>query len=1142
VHYRPIGLLAAVGVLMVLLVSDAPQRAVRAESSVRPAAKKSDEVSLPKGLSPDRWTAIKRDITQRNLDVRELKDGKRAMATPSFRAEFRDEGVHFTSHRETKGLPWYLACQWARLEGDGPGLARVSSEGHVATIETRTIDETFENRIDGVEHVMRVREKDFAGDLMKVRLDVATDLEVVATSDTLVTFRNSEGEDVFEYRGLRVWDSAGKNLEARLEVEGGDILVCVDTAHARFPVTIDPLWRNSNFTLGLDWSNDGLTDRQSLEYDLGFSLCLVGDVTGDGEADLAVGAPGYLGDTGAVFVYYGTGTDQGFDEDIFSIIPSYLGQEGMRWGAALASGLINDDAIPDLVIGAPGYDSANSENCGGVWVLAGQGVTPGFFPPSSQDPIVIGDDVAQAEFGAAVSVPGDLDDDAAADQDVVVGAPGYDSNTGRVYCYFAIDNDPYLDETIQWFSDGPDQAGARFGASLSHFMGDYDGDGDEDLVVGGPGYDVTTSSTYTDAGIVYVFFGTGDDDAFDADPWIAEGPEDSGAQFGFAVDMAGDPNGDGDDDVVIGSPTDDNGGTVYLYFGPPAAPPAIPNPLSISIDGADQLGFSVAGTGADYDADGDDDFLAGAPAAGDNSGRFYVLNYDAAPVDAIEIVEERVSPGGDALFGFSVVGTGDANDDTIADAAAGMPGYWAPMVPGSGGVLAVYDIGAVAVPTQDWLTFISWPDFGWSVAFAGNLSGGDDTANDMYGDVLIGAPNAVTPDATLGGAAYLFLGNGTDLDDDPAWVTYGEGDYGFCVAGVGDVNGDGLPDIMVGDPGYSGTIGGGVGRAYLFLGVTDDLPGTCPDWVSSGEEQEASGFGWSIAGIGSVNNDGYDDVVIGAPEYDDTGSSLINAGRIYVFKGDSSSLLESTPIATYTGLVAWEYFGYSVAGVGDVNGDGDPDVLIGAPYYTSGGVSQYGAVFLFYGGDDDVGLPGTGYSAAGPQAGAFYGFSVSGRVDVNGDDLDDLIVGAPGYNNGSVEDTGRVYVYLGVASGDPFASVFFQNITGLSASTRIGSSVVGVGALPGDAYDDVVAGGPTAGLGMVVLINGGASSMSVPGGLAGRLMATAIAPVPGRFGFSLAAGDVTGDGTPDVIVGAPGPLEPAYVQQAEGVFLFRGED
>ena len=273
--------------------------------------------------------------------------------------------------------------------------------------------------------------------------------------------------------------------------------------------------------------------------------------------------------------------------------------------------------------------------------------------------------------------------------------------------------------------------------------------------------------------------------------------------------------------------------------------------------------------------------------------------------------------------------------------------------------------------------------FGWSVASAGDVN------NDGFDDLIVGA---LFNDAggTDAGRAYVFSG----LNGDTIYVFTGEaaGDFFGRVASAGDVDNDGFDDIIVGA--YGNDAGGTqAGRAYVFSGQTGDTI-----YVFTGE---AAGdrFGLSVASAGDVDNDGFDDLIVGAYLNDAGGT---DAGRAYVFSGQTGDT-----IYVFTGEAANDEFGISVASAGDVNNDGFYDLIVGARLNDAGG-NRAGRAYVFSGQSGD-----TIYVFTGEAAFDWFGGSVASAGDVNNDGFDDLIVGAQ-FNDGGGTAAGRAYVFSGL--------------------------------------------------------------------------------------------------------------------------------
>ena len=211
-------------------------------------------------------------------------------------------------------------------------------------------------------------------------------------------------------------------------------------------------------------------------------------------------------------------------------------------------------------------------------------------------------------------------------------------------------------------------------------------------------------------------------------------------------------------------------------------------------------------------------------------------------------------------------------------------------------------------------------------------------------------------------------------------------------------------------------------------------------------EGAGDNFGYSVSGAGDVNGDGYADVIVGAYLNDAAGS---NVGRAYVYYGGPGA--DAVADLTLTGEAAGDLFGYSVSGAGDVNGDGYADVIVGA-YSDDGGGLDAGRAYVYFGG------PGADAVAdltlTGAAAGDWFGWSVSGAGDVNGDGYADVIVGGHLDDAGGM-DAGRAYVYFGGPGADAVADL---TLTGAAAGDQFGISVAGAGDVNGDGYADVIVG------------------------------------------------------------------------------------
>ena len=451
-----------------------------------------------------------------------------------------------------------------------------------------------------------------------------------------------------------------------------------------------------------------------------------------------------------------------------------------------------------------------------------------------------------------------------------------------------------------------------------------------------------------------------------------------GSRFGGDISGVGDVNGDGFDDMVIGedlysSDHISSNGKTYLIFGnefnwkknmslPTSAISFIgENDGYQGIDYGPQSGWSVKGAG-DVNGDGLDDILIGAPfykVAGNEVGKVYLIfgkktgwekEINLSNSDASFIGE-----GAHDLTGEGILGAGDINGDGIDD---------------------------FIINAQD------------------NDEGGAN-AGQIY--LFFGKHSGWNRNVSLANADASFIG--ANAHDGTSIGAY-----------RGDVNNDGYNDILVGSPGNEDG-GPYAGKAYLIFGKSSgwntDTSLAKADISIIGNPYDLFGEG-SI--IGDVNNDGYDDFAI--PTEREFQTPPINySEEVFLFFGHKSNWNKTINVSmANVSLIAEsgkDGFGYAIAGLGDINGDGIDDIAIGAPFGIKGG-QEAGQVYVILGKKNgwikNYNITKADESFIGEAPGHQIGSRISGHVDLNNDGLDEILISTSNYSTSDTLEEGKVYI------------------------------------------------------------------------------------------------------------------------------------
>jgi len=390
-------------------------------------------------------------------------------------------------------------------------------------------------------------------------------------------------------------------------------------------------------------------------------------------------------------------------------------------------------------------------------------------------------------------------------------------------------------------------------------------------------------------------------------------------RLGTTVAAPGDVNGDGWPDLFVGAGVNDDAapdaGQAYLYYGGPDADAEADLVLTGEAH-MDRFAFWVDGAG-DVNGDGYADLLIGAPyqdALGDDAGAAYLFLGGTDPDAQWDLKVSGEAP--DDQFASTVSSAGDVNGDGYCDWMAGAFLHDQPAL--EAGRVYLYFGGEVPDGEAD-LVFegaAALDRFGFAISGLGDIDG------DGFDDIGVGAYQS-DAGGDISSAAYVFFG-GEDMDTEADLIIGGVDAYdqfGAAIAGVGDIDGDGNPDFAVG-----ATLGDEgepfAGSVSLFLGGPDvDI---IPDLIIGGVTA-FDHFGAAVTGLGDVDGDGFDDLLIGARDADDNGDQ---SGSAYLILGGSAPDADFDLVLI--GDSGNDRFGYAVAGPGDIDGDGNCDLLIGA--------------------------------------------------------------------------------------------------------------------------------------------------------------------------------------------------------------------
>jgi hypothetical protein len=614
---------------------------------------------LPQGISPSWWQQVQHHIRQSEYHISKLHDGRYTSPNRAQNLRFVYEPNGFcATRRDSLAHLWQARLSFVSISknGDVPTAQTANSfmltaEANTLVAESETVVIQYCNDERGMRQDFIVKHKPNGKGNLRLWLNAEMKGGTVSTTAGRISFLTESGVEAMRYSDLKVWDASQKRLKARFEKVGNQVAIVVSDGGARYPITIDPLSTTP------DWT----AESNQVNAQFGYSVSSAGDVNGDGFSDVIVGA--YLFDNGEtdegrVFVYHGSATG-------LSMTPSWTAesnQAGAQFGYSVSSaGDVNGDGFSDVIVGAPEFDSPEL-NEGRVFVYHGSATglstTPSWTAESNQ---------AGARFGWSVSSAGDVNGDGFSD--VIVGAHRFDNpelDEGRVFVYHGSASG--LSTTPNWTAES-NQPNAQFGNSVAS-AGDVNGDGFSDVIVGAPLFD----SPEANEGRVFVYHGSATGLSTSAN-WTAESNQDF-ANFGFSVSSAGDVNGDGFSDVIVGALGFSNGeafeGAAFVYHGSATGLSTSANWTAESNQASAQFGYSVSSAG-DVNGDGFSDVIVGANGfENDQVGEGAVFIYHGSATGLSTTPNwTAVGNQGNAQFGYSVSSAGDVNGDGFSDVIVG---------------------------------------------------------------------------------------------------------------------------------------------------------------------------------------------------------------------------------------------------------------------------------------------------------------------------------------------------------------------------------------------------------------------------------------------------------------------------------------
>lgn len=438
---------------------------------------------------------------------------------------------------------------------------------------------------------------------------------------------------------------------------------------------------------------------------------------------------------------------------------------------------------------------------------------------------------------------------------------------------------------------------------------DFNGDGFADVVIGGNDSSILLAETRS----VFIYHGAASELPIDPSVSLSNPDDTQGGNFGVGLAAAGDVNGDGFGDLLVGAYTQDGSepdvGAVFVYHGSADGISPRPNASLVNPSVGSRFGGVLAGAG-DLDGDGFADIIVGS-AFGRASGiREHAFVYRGSS-DGIALLPDQTifSPGEGELdrFGSALAGAFDANGDGFADLAIGAYGY--DDSGGRVGAVFVYHGSRTGVRGEPSITLGNPDDVG-SRIFARAVASAGDVNGDGFADIAVGAPSFSEPERVhvyFGGEGGFPAVPGATLSPPEDQVG---ARFGYAIAGPGDLDGDGFADLVVGASIYAAPEVS-EGNAFVYFGSAGGVDATAVT-LDNPLDQDDAQFGDRVARTGDTDGDGYSELLVGA-RFEST-PELARLGGAHLYRGSEGGV-PATPAVSVDSPIREEYvyFGSTLA-------------------------------------------------------------------------------------------------------------------------------------------------------------------------------------------------------------------------------------